>query len=54
MNKLDEIAQKLNEDFKLVGMDIRKTTKSKKKTPPPQINNHELPPRKNGGQLLWR
>lgn len=53
--KLTEIAHwKLNSEFKLVGYGYpEKATKrknNKSSTPPPLVNNHELPPCKNGTQ----
>ena len=58
--KLTEIAQwKLNSEFKLVGYGYAENTKKKKSTkaatqsPPPSINNHELPPCKNGAQKYY-
>ena len=58
--KLTEIAQwKLNSEFKLVGYGYpentkkKKSTKSSSQTPLPVMNNHELPPCKNGAQKYY-
>ena len=58
--KLTEIAQwKLNSEFKLVGYGYPENTKKKKSTkaspdsPLPSMNNHELPPCKNGAQKFY-
>ena len=55
--KLSLIASwKLNSDFKLVGYGYPEKTKKKKTkatSPPPPINNHELPPCKNGNSKYY-
>ena len=56
--KITEIAHwKLNSEFKLVGYGYPENTKKKKtsksNSPPPLVNNHELPPCKNGTQKYF-
>ena len=55
--KLTEIAQwKLNSEFKLVGYGYPESVKKKKPkqtVPAPLVNNHELPPCKNGTQKYF-